>query len=72
MSDAEDATTLVWHEGRDSGGFRMRNPPAIAHEALQRLREDPNAVERTVAVIEDELVRRRALFGGASDDAPQR
>lgn len=73
MGDAEDATALVWHEGRqDRGGFSMGNPPAIAYEALRRLREHPGAVERVRAIIQGELVRRRTLFGGTSDDTPQR
>lgn len=73
MGDAEDATALVWHEGRhDPGGFSMGKPPAIAYEALRRLREHPGAVERVGAFIQGELVRRRKLFGGTSDDTARR
>ena len=74
MGGAEGETTIVFRGQPGSGGLSDGNPPAFPHRdgALLQLRTDPGAVARLGDAIEGELQRRRAVFGGASDDTPRR
>lgn len=74
MSGAEGETAIVLRGQPSSGGRGDGNSPAFPHldGALLQLRTIPGAVARLGDAIEGELQRRRAVFGGASDGAPQR
>jgi hypothetical protein len=66
--------TMLRHAPKDEGLTASIGSPTNEHvdEALQQLREDPDAVERMRAAMEHELNLRQRVFGSASDGAPQR
>jgi hypothetical protein len=64
----------VFHAQLSNGCLGDGTPPAFPHLdcALLQLRTDPGAAALLGDAVEVELQRRRTLFGGASDGAPQR